>query len=67
MGLENFDTVLSFAVLMLLLSLQITILVQVVVAISGLRGWNLSWSLTKLLEQIDPKLNKKWSRTDFWF
>lgn len=59
MGLEHFDTVLSFAVLMLLLSLQITILVQVVVAISGLRGWNLSWSLTKLLEQIDPELKLK--------
>jgi hypothetical protein len=59
MGLEHFDTVLSFAVLMLMLSLQITILVQVVVAISGLRGWNLSWSLTKLLEQIDPKLKLK--------
>lgn len=59
MGLEHFDTVLSFAVLMLLLSLQITILVQIVVAISGLRGWNLSWSLTTLLEQIDPELNLK--------
>jgi hypothetical protein len=59
MGLEHFDTVLSFAVLMLLLSLQITILVQIVVAASGLRGWNLCWSLTKLLEQIDPELNLK--------
>jgi hypothetical protein len=59
MGLEHFDTVLSFAVLMLLLSLQITLLVQIAVAISGLRGWNLSWSLTTLLEQIDPKLNLK--------
>jgi hypothetical protein len=59
MSLEHFDTVLSFAVLMLMLSLQITIIVQIVVAISGLRGWNLSWSLTKLLEQIDPKLKLK--------
>lgn len=57
MGLEHFDTVLSFAVVMLLLSLQVTILVQVVVAISGLRGWNLSWSLTQLLKQIGPTLN----------
>ena len=57
MALEHLDTVLSFAVVMLLLSLQITILVQTVVAISGLRGWNLSWSLTQLLKQVGPALN----------
>jgi len=56
MGLEHLDTVMSFALIMLLLSLQITILVQMVVALLGLRGWNLSWSLTQVLRQFDPEL-----------
>jgi len=56
MNLQYLDTVMSFAVLMLLLSLQVTILVQIVIAISGLRGWNLSWSLTQLFEQVDKDL-----------
>ena len=56
MNLQYLDTVMSFAVLMLLLSLQITVLVQVVIAISGLRGWNLSVSLTQLFKQVDKDL-----------
>lgn len=59
MGLEHLDTVMSFALIMLLLSLQVTILVQAVIALSGLRGWNLSWSLTQLFEQLDPELKLK--------
>lgn len=56
MGLEQLDTVISFAVVMLLLSLQITILVQLVIAISGLRGRNLQWGLERLLGQVAPNL-----------
>jgi hypothetical protein len=59
MGLEHLDTVMSFALIMLLLSLQVTILVQAVIALSGLRGWNLGKSLEQLLKQLDPKLNLK--------
>jgi len=59
MGLEHLDTVMSFALIMLLLSLQVTILVQAVTAVFGLRGWNLSWSLTQLFEQLDPELKLK--------
>jgi hypothetical protein len=59
MGLEHLDTVMSFALIMLLLSLQVTILVQAVIAVSGLRGWNLSWSLSQLFEQLDPELTLK--------
>ena len=59
MGLEHLDTVMSFALIMLLLSLQVTILVQAVIAVSGLRGWNLSWSLSQLFEQLDPELKLK--------
>lgn len=56
MGLEHFDTVMSFMVVMLLLSLLITILVQCVVALFGLRGWNLHFGVIQLLEQLDPDL-----------
>jgi len=58
MGLEHFDTVMSFAVIMLLLSMLITVLVQCVVALSGLRGWNLHFGVIQLLEQLDPGLKE---------
>ena len=64
MGLEHLDTVMSFALIMLLLSLQVTILVQAMIAVSGLRGWNLSWSLTQLFEQLDPELKLKAHATE---
>jgi hypothetical protein len=56
MGLERFDTVMSFVVVMLLLSMLVTILVQCVIAVSGLRGWNLALGLEDLLTQVDPGL-----------
>jgi len=59
MGLEHFDTVLSFALVMLLLSLLITILVQTVVALFGLRGNTLQWGLERLFQQLSPELNLK--------
>ncbi len=52
--LEQLDTIISFAVVMLLFSLQITVLVQMTVASCGLRGWNLKSGLEQLLKQIDP-------------
>lgn len=55
MTLENLDTVVAFAVIMLLLSLVITTLVQIVVAITGLRGSNLLRGVKTLLEQ-SPEL-----------
>jgi hypothetical protein len=56
MSLENLDTVMSFAVVMLLLSMLITMLVQCAIALSGLRGWNLHYGVIQLLEQLDPNL-----------
>ena len=56
MGLERFDTVMSFVVVMLLLSMLVTIFVQCVVAVSGLRGWNLSAGVQQLIRQVDPGL-----------
>ncbi len=56
MVLEHFDTVMSFAVVMLLMSLLITVLVQCVIALSGLRGWNLHFGMVQLIEQLNPGL-----------
>lgn len=55
MILQSVDTIFAFAVVMLLLSLVITILNQIIVAISGMRGKSLIWGVTKLLER-SPKL-----------
>jgi len=57
MSLEHFDTIFAFAVVMLLLSLFITVTVQIVVAVLGLRGKNLIWGVTKVLD-CSPDLKK---------
>jgi ABC-type Na+ efflux pump permease subunit len=54
--LEHVDTVLSFAVVMLLLSLLITGLVQIVVAMFAQRRAVLKLGIERLLKQIAPKL-----------
>ena len=51
MALEYFGTIFAFAVVMLLFALVITIMVQSVVAAGGLRGRNLLWAVTKVLER----------------
>lgn len=51
MELEYFNIVFAFVIVMLIFSLVITILVQIVVAASGLRGRNLIWGVTKVLER----------------
>lgn len=54
--LQNLDTVIAFAMIMLMLSLIITVLVQAVVAALELRGNNLIASLAKVLLQVEPSL-----------
>jgi hypothetical protein len=56
MMLDNLDTAIGFAVVMLLLSMLVTVFVQIVVGIFNLRGQNLAWGVRKLLTQIDPGL-----------
>jgi len=58
MTLEHLDTALGFAVIMLLLSLLITVLVQAIIAVLGLRGSNLRWGVAQVLTQIDPALER---------
>ena len=55
MTLENFDTILAFAAIMLLLSLLITTLVQFTLAALGLRRKNLLWGVRRVLER-SPRL-----------
>ncbi|HEX9945135.1 MAG TPA: hypothetical protein VGG03_24255 [Thermoanaerobaculia bacterium] len=56
MTLEHLDTTIAFAVVMLLLSLLITSFVQVMIAVTRLRGSNLLWGVERLIGQLDPKL-----------
>jgi DNA-binding TFAR19-related protein (PDSD5 family) len=49
MTLAYFDTVFAFAVVMLLLSLFITVLVQLVISIRNLRGRSLLWGIEQIL------------------
>ena len=55
MSFQHVDTFLAFAAVMLLFSLLITIVVQICVALGGMRGRNLAWGVEKLLER-SPKL-----------
>lgn len=50
------DTLIGFAVVMLVISLLITILTQFVSALFSHRGSNLRWGLKTLFENIDPVL-----------
>jgi hypothetical protein len=59
MTLNNLDTVIAFAVVMLLLSLLVTALVQAVIATLGLRGSNLVDGVSRLLRQADPAFDKQ--------
>ena len=56
MPLQHLDTVIAFALVMLLLSLLVTVLVQMVVTALYLRGKNLLWATELLIKQIDPDL-----------
>jgi hypothetical protein len=57
--LNTIDTVIAFAVIMTVLSLLITILVQMVSAALSLRGKNLANALALTFQTIDPKLQKE--------
>jgi hypothetical protein len=61
--LQHFDTVMSFAVVMLLLSLLVTTLVQMIIAASGLRSSVLQGGLERLLTQSFPALTKEEAAT----
>ena len=57
--LQQIDSAIAFAVVMLILSMIITALVQIVLASFDLRGLNLVWALTRLFHQVDPSFRAK--------
>src|SRR2546421_3456535 len=60
---QHFDTVIAFAVLMLVASLFITAATQLVVSLLGLRGANLRRSLVDLFETACPDQEaKRWAK-----
>jgi len=60
--LQQIDTAIAFAVVMLMLSLIVTADVQVISALTDLRGRNLASGLANLLNQIEPDLRAKLGR-----
>ena len=57
--LSTLDTVIAFAVIMTVLSLMITILVQMASAAFSLRGKNLANALSLTFQTIDPKIGEQ--------
>src|SRR5256885_9018183 len=57
--LSTLDTIIAFAVIMTVLSLLITIIVQMVSAALSLRGKNLANALALTFQTIDPKLQEQ--------
>jgi hypothetical protein len=56
MTLQNLDTAISFAVIMLGVSLLMTVVTQMVTTLLGLRGTNLKRGLVDLLKTVHPEL-----------
>ncbi len=54
--LNTLDTIIAFAVIMTILSLLITVLVQMISAALSLRGKNLANALALTFQTIDPKI-----------
>lgn len=54
--LKSVDILIGFSVIMLVVSMSVTLIIQWIVHISGMRGKELLKGLTALLQQIDPKL-----------
>jgi hypothetical protein len=52
--LDSFDTVIAFVLIMLVVSLLITIAVQIVASLLNLRGWNLLVGLKNTFAVIAP-------------
>jgi hypothetical protein len=57
--LQQIDTAIAFAVVMLMLSLIVMAIVQMVSALTDLRGRNLASGLENLVRQIEPEFRKQ--------
>lgn len=59
MSLKQLDTVIAFAVVMLLLSLLVTVFVQAVVSLLGLRGRSVQWTVETLMRELLPDVHEE--------
>lgn len=57
--LDSVDTLIAFALIFAVVSLLITIVVQMVTSLCNLRGKNLAWGIAEAFEAIDPELSAK--------
>ncbi|MDB6027381.1 MAG: hypothetical protein JWM68_3604 [Verrucomicrobiales bacterium] len=57
--LDSLDTLIGFALIFTVISLLLTIAVQLVTSLSNLRGKNLSWGVAEAFEAIAPDLKAK--------
>lgn len=57
--LDSLDTLIGFALIFTIVSLLITILVQIVASVLNLRGRNLLWGVAEAFEAIAPELKAK--------
>lgn len=61
LGLDQFDTVLAFTGIMLLLSVVVTALVQIIATILNLRGWVLRHGIKQILLKVAPGTNASYA------
>ncbi len=54
--LKSVDILIGFSVIMLVVSMSVTLIIQWIVHITGMRGKKLLAGITDLIHQIDPKL-----------
>ena len=54
--LDSLDTLIAFALIFTVVSLLITIVVQMITSILNLRGHNLAWGVAEAFEAIAPDL-----------
>src|SRR5258706_97480 len=54
--LDSLDTLIAFALIFTIVSLLITILVQMITSFLSLRGKNLAWGIAEAFEAIAPEL-----------
>jgi len=57
--LDSLDTLIGFALIFTVVSLLITILVQIVTSVLNLRGHNLAWGIAEAFEVIAPDLKAR--------
>lgn len=57
--LDSLDTLIAFALIFAVVSLLVTIVVQMITSTLNLRGQNLAWAVAETFEAIDPVLANK--------